>query len=185
MTIFVTLLIALGLALDAFSVAMVSGAMIRHPRLLHAIRIAFFFGLFQALMPVIGWANGGLFADLISGVDHWIAFILLCAIGIHMILESFKPVSQEQSARALGMRILLLLSIATSIDALAVGISLAFLNIAILRVALIIGAVTFVLSLGGYYLGNRIGRFVGNRVRILGGFILIGIGVKVLIEHLG
>ncbi len=184
MTALVTILIALGLALDAFSVAMVSGALIGHPRLRYAARMAFFFGLFQAFMPLIGWATGGLLTDFISGVDHWIAFALLLAIGIHMIFESFKPVSEKSSSRPPGIRLLLLLSVATSIDAPAVGISLAFLQIAIIRIAVIIGTVTFVLSFAGYYLGHKIGRLIGNRVKILGGLILIGIGVKVLIEHL-
>ena len=112
MTIYVTSLIALGLALDAFSVAVVSGAVSSHPRLCYAARMAFFFGLFQFFMPVIGWAAGGLLTDFISGVDHWIAFVLLFAIGIHMIAESFKPLSQESHARPLGIRLLLLLSIA-------------------------------------------------------------------------
>jgi putative Mn2+ efflux pump MntP len=185
MTDFVTFLVALGLALDAFSVALVGGVVIKDPRPRYALRMAFFFGLFQAVMPVIGWAAGGLLTDFIGGVDHWIAFALLCLIGIHMMYESFKPLSGQGSFDPISIRILLLLSLATSIDALAVGISLAFVEIAIIRAALIIGTVTFVLSFVGFYIGHRIGRLFGNKVRILGGIILIGIGVKILIDHLG
>jgi putative Mn2+ efflux pump MntP len=180
-----TFFLAVGLALDAFSVAVVSGVMVKKPRLRFALRIAFSFGLFQALMPVLGWAAGGLLSDFISGVDHWVAFLLLCLIGVHMIYESSRPVSSRNSFDPLNLKILFVLSVATSIDALAVGIGLAFIEIAILPTILIIGVVTFCLSLAGYYIGDRIGKLLGNRVRILGGIILIGIGLKILIEHLG
>lgn len=179
-----TFLMALGLALDAFSVAVVGGVVVKKPRLRHAVMIALFFGAFQAVMPVIGWAAGSLLTDFITGVDHWIAFLLLCLIGFHMIYESLKPIYKRNSYNPLNIRILLLLSVATSIDALAAGISFAFMEIAIIRSALIIGIVTFALSFTGYYIGDRIGRSFGNKVRILGGIILIGIGLKILIEHL-
>ena len=184
MNITMTLLIALGLALDAFSVAVVGGVTTDRPRLRDAFRIAVFFGLFQAVMPLIGWQAGEYLTDFIAGVDHWIAFGLLCLSGFHMILESIKPASRAKSFNLANVRILFLLSIATSIDALAVGIGLAFVEITIIRVALVIGGVTFVLSLVGYYIGRKIGMVFGNKIRILGGVILIGIGLRILIEHL-
>lgn len=184
MNISIAFLIALGLALDAFSVAIVGGVTTGRPRLRDAFKIAGFFGLFQGIMPWIGWEAGGLMADIITGVDHWIAFVLLCMIGLHMILESVKPGSRAKSLNLVNVRTLLLLSIATSIDALAVGVGLAFVETTIIRTAVIIGLVTFALSLVGYYIGNKIGRVGGDKVRILGGVILIGIGLRILIEHL-
>jgi putative Mn2+ efflux pump MntP len=179
-----TLLIALGLALDAFSVAVVGGVTTGRTRLRDAFRMAVFFGLFQAVMPLIGWQAGGFLSDFITGVDHWIAFVLLCLIGSHMILESIKPASKAKSFNLTNIRILFLLSIATSIDALAVGISMAFVELTIVRTVLVIGGVTFVLSFVGYYIGRKIGMVFGNNIRILGGVILIGIGLRILIEHL-
>ena len=184
MNIAMTFLVALGLALDAFSVAVIGGVTANRPRLRDAFRIAAFFGLFQAVMPVVGWQAGGFLTDFITGVDHWIAFMLLCLIGLHMILESLKPASKAKSFNLANVRILLLLSVATSIDALAVGIGLAFVEITIIRTAVVIGGVTFVLSLIGYYIGRKIGMIFGNKIRILGGVILIGIGLRILLDHL-
>jgi len=175
---------AIGLALDAFAVAISSGIVATRVRLRHALRIGIFFGFFQAGMPLIGWAAGSLFRNIISGIDHWVSFILLCFIGLHMIYESLQTESQRSGTNPLDFHILLLLSIATSIDALAAGVSLALLDAAILRTVLIIGAVTFLLSFIGYYLGDKLGIFFKARIRVVGGLMLILIGVKILIEHL-
>ena len=184
MNTLMTFLMAMGLALDAFSVAVTGGIVAGKPRLRHAFRIAFSFGFFQAFMPVIGWAAGSVLTEVISGVDHWIAFLLLSMIGLHMIYEAIRSGPGETSPSPLNIKILLLLSVATSIDALAAGIGLAFIEVAIVPTVIIIGVVTFFLSFMGYYIGDRIGRLLGNKVRILGGIILIGIGLKILIEHL-
>ena len=184
MSLPVTLLIAIGLALDAFSVAVAIGVSVRKPRPVQGTLIAGFFGFFQAAMPLVGWIAGFLLMDYIAGLDHWVAFILLGLIGSHMIYESFRPESRQSLYDPLRIRVLLILSVATSIDALVIGISLAFMHVRIIQTALIIGIVTFVLSLAGYLIGKRIKDLFGSKVRILGGMILIGIGIKILVEHL-
>jgi len=184
MTIFVTILIALGLALDAFAIAVTGGMLAKRTELVQSFRIAGFFGLFQAFMPVIGWAAGSVLEDYITGFDHWVAFALLSLVGTHMIYESLKPEHTQRAFDFFKIRILLLLALATSIDALAAGIGFAFMDVNIIRTVSIIGGVTFSLSFVGYRIGNRIGSVFGDKVRILGGIILIGIGLKTLIEHL-
>jgi len=178
------LLIAIGLALDCFAVSIASGVTIKDLRFHHALKIAIFFGTFQAVMALIGWLAASSFADLVSDVDHWIAFILLAIIGGKMIYESLKEESEKKQVDPLNLYVLLILSIATSIDSLAVGVSFAFLNISIVMPVIIIGIASFVFSVGGTYLGNRVGQYFKNKVEFLGGIVLIGIGVKILIEHL-
>jgi putative Mn2+ efflux pump MntP len=184
MNIYVTFFMAIGLALDAFAVAVSIGIVGARVRLMHALKISVFFGFFQAGMPLMGWAAGSLFSNIITGIDHWVSFILLCFIGLHMIYESLQTESQRSSTDPLDFHILLLLSVATSIDALAAGISLALLDVAILRTILIIGTVTFLLSFIGYYLGDKLGVFFKTRIKVVGGVMLILIGVKILVEHL-
>jgi putative Mn2+ efflux pump MntP len=184
MTHVTLLLIAFGLSMDAFAVSVSNGIAIQRRRANHALRIGLFFGSFQALMPLIGWAAGLNLRDLISGVDHWIAFGLLTFIGCKMIYESKKMNGRGKEAKPLNLPTLLMLSVATSIDALAVGISFALLNISIIAPILVIGAVTFVLSFFGVLTGSKIGHFFEKKIEILGGLILIGIGIKILIEHL-
>ena len=176
--------IAFGLAMDAFAVSITSGITIRYLRIKHALRIGIFFGLFQAVMPLIGWLAGRSLRDFISGVDHWIAFGLLSLIGCKMIYESFKIESSEKESNPLNIYVLLVLSVATSIDALAVGISFAFLRISIAAPIIVIGAVTFLLSFLGTFVGNRLGHFFEKKIEIVGAFILIGIGIKILVDHL-
>jgi putative Mn2+ efflux pump MntP len=178
------LLIAIGLAMDCFAVSIASGVTIKDLKVQNALKIATFFGTFQALMAFIGWLAASSFADLISGIDHWIAFILLAIIGGKMIYESLKKESEKKQFDPLNLHVLLILSIATSIDSLAVGVSFAFLNIYIIAPIIIIGIASFAFSIFGTYLGNRIGEYFKNKVEFLGGIILIGIGLKVLIEHL-
>ncbi len=146
--------------------------------------IAIFFGLFQAVMPLIGWLGGLSLKNFISGLDHWIAFGLLSFIGCKMIYESIKVESNVREINPLNVYVLLILAVTTSIDALAVGVSFAFLKISIVTPILVIGIITFFLSFIGVFIGDRFGHFFENKIEILGGLILIGIGIKILIEHL-
>ncbi|MBN1501138.1 MAG: manganese efflux pump [Spirochaetes bacterium] len=182
------LFIAVGLSMDAFAVSVTNGIIIEKIKIRHALLIAVSFGVFQAVMPVIGWAGGLAFRRYIESVDHWIAFILLVYIGIKMILESRKTdpddrkVCMEKSC--LNPRVLILMSIATSIDALAVGITFSILKVEILSPVIIIGLITFVICFSGIYLGKKVGHFFEKKVDIFGGLILILIGIKILLEHL-
>lgn len=178
------ILIAVGLAMDSFAVSITSGITLKQIRIRDAAKIALFFGLFQAGMPVLGWLAGSGLADLVSEVDHWIAFGLLSFIGGRMIYESVKKEESKKEVNPLGIYVLLMFSIATSIDALAVGVSFAFLGVYILNPIIVIGVITFLLSFVGVYAGDRFGQILKNKVKIAGGFILIGIGLKILIEHL-
>lgn len=177
-------LIAVGLAMDAFAVSVTSGMAMKSERVRSALKIALFFGAFQAAMPLIGWLAGLGLRDLITSIDHWIAFGLLSAIGCRMIYGALRRKESERQANQLTLYVLFVLSIATSIDALAVGISFAFLEILIAKPIIVIGLVTFSLSFLGVMLGRELGRLLGKRIEILGGCILIGIGVKILLEHL-
>ncbi len=184
MSIVSLFLIAVGLSMDSLAVAITSGLTIRQARFQQALRIAMFFGLFQALMPMVGWLAGLSLRGWIAGVDHWAAFGLLTIIGVKMIVESFKPKDSSHVSGTLPLPVLLMLSVATSIDALAVGLSLSFLKTPIVGPALLIGAVTFSISLLGGLIGSRAGERFGNRIEALGGLILVGIGTKILIAHL-
>jgi len=176
-------LLALGLAMDAFAVSMSSGTTIRPFRLNDALKLAIFFGGFQALMPVLGWLGGSAVSIFVSDYAPWIAFGLLVFIGGKMIYEALYG-SPEGKVSSLSYSVLFVLAVATSIDALAVGISFAFLKTPILEPVIIIGCVTFLMSFCGAVLGYRIGHFFENEVEILGGLILIGLGGKILAEHL-
>ena len=184
MNVVTLLLIALGLAMDSFSVSVASGLTAKNLKIKDALRIGFSFGSFQGVMPIIGWLAGVHVLNLISGFDHWVVFGLLVLIGCRMIYESAGAEPCKKIINPFNLYVLLLLSVATSIDALAVGLSLSFLKIYIMTPAVIIGAVTFSLSFLGVFLGKRSGRFFERKVGILGGLILIGIGTKILIEHL-
>lgn len=170
--------------MDAFAVSITSGITIRHLRVKHALKIALFFGFFQAIMPVIGWLLGVSVRHAISGFDHWIAFGLLNIIGGKMIYESFKLQPNKEEIDPQNIYVLFLLSIATSIDALAIGLSLSFLKVAIIFPAIIIGIITFLLSFLGVHIGNKVGHFFEKKIEMIGGLVLIGIGFKILIEHL-
>ena len=149
--------VALGLAMDSFAVSITSGIAVKNPRFNGALKIAMFFGLFQAGMPIIGWLAGLNVLELISGVDHWIAFGLLGLIGCRMIYESIKTEPKKKEINYLSGYVLLMLSVATSIDALAVGLSFAFLRVSIAVPIIVVGIVTFVLSFLGVFAGNRFG----------------------------
>jgi len=173
--------------MDAFAVAVASGSATRKIHFLDALKLAFLFGLFQGVMPVIGWMIGLNFKDVVSAWDHWIAFVLLGAIGGKMIYDDLKAGDggdEGVDESTISIYQLLILALATSIDALAVGFGLIVLD-SILLPVIIIGVVTFALSLAGVYLGHRYKDFGHNKTRIIGGIILIIIGTKILVEHLG
>ena len=168
--------------MDSFSVSVANGLATKTFIISKALTIALFFGFFQAVMPIFGWLAGESIADYISAFDHWIAFALLTFIGVKMIYESIA----DKPNNFLGtytIKVILILSIATSIDALAVGLSFSFLDISIFFPAIIIGVVAFLLSFFGVYVGRRFGKILKNRIEILGGSILIIIGLKILLEH--
>lgn len=180
----VTILIALGLAMDSFSVSITRGLTNTQTRMsIEALKVAFFFGLFQGIMPVIGWLAGVSIIDFISDFDHWIAFGLLTFIGLRMIYESTTKDSKKMVSSS-SFSVLIMLSIATSIEALAVGLSLSFLEVSIITPAIIIGIITFSLSFLGVYIGKRFGGFF-QKIGVLGGVILVVIGIKILTEHMG
>jgi putative Mn2+ efflux pump MntP len=177
--------LAVALAMDAFAVAVTAGFQIRDLTGRHIFRLSWHFGLFQALMPVIGWWSGRAVMAWIERYDHWAAFGLLAWIGWGMIRESFRHDGARLTIDPTRGRRLIVLSLATSIDALAVGFSLAALNLPILTPVLVIGAVALLFTVAGLILGNRFpgtGR-LGKRAETVGGLILIAIGIKILIEH--
>ncbi|OHB62042.1 MAG: hypothetical protein A2167_03570 [Planctomycetes bacterium RBG_13_46_10] len=184
MTLITIIIIAVGLAMDTFAISIVSGAVYKELHIKHALRIAFFFGVFQAIMPLIGFLAGMSIKNYITSYDHWVAFGLLCAVGGKMIYESFKIKPAEDSLNPSNIIVLLVLSVATSIDALAVGITLSFLRVSLVEVVSIIGLVTFVLSYLGVFIGKRYGHFFENKIEAVGGLILIGLGIKILLGHL-
>ncbi|MGM0367515.1 MAG: manganese efflux pump MntP family protein [Actinomycetota bacterium] len=177
------ILIAFSLAMDCFAVSIAGGALDRKFLFRNALKIALSFGIFQALMPLIGWLIGQGFSRMIAAYDHWVAFSLLLAIGVKMIYEAFRggPDNRKDIFR---LHTLLVLSVATSIDALVVGITLALLNTPVVVSITVIGVFAFIFSIAGYYIGHRAGTLFKNNAEILGGLILIGIGIKVLVEHL-
>lgn len=184
-TLATTLPIAIGLSMDALAVSIASGAALVRGKLRQAVRIAAFFGLFQALMPALGWLVCKSFRETVASVDHWIAFGLLSVIGAKMIWESWQFDDEDETSRVEHTTIrLLALSIATSIDALAVGGSYAFLGVSIAQPIVIIGAVTFGACFAGVLLGARVGHWFEGRIELVGGLVLIGIGAKILGEHL-
>lgn len=181
---FVTVLMAaFGLAMDAFAVSVTSGISIKRDIIKSAFKFGAFFGFFQVIMPLGGWLAGVTVRSFIAHIDHWIAFGLLFLIGCRMIYESFKTKEKEKTS-SYGLKIMLLLSIATSIDALAAGLSFAFLETAIMMPVIAIGTVTFILSFFGVLIGSKAGHFFERRLEAFGGVILIAIGIKILAEHL-
>ena len=182
-------LIGVGLSMDAFAVSICKGLGMKRLNMGQALVIGLFFGGFQALMPLIGWALGTQLADFITPIAHWIAFILLALIGGKMLFDAFRGDDEGEAGEPkdtrLDLKELLMLAIATSIDALAVGITFAFLQVAIVPSVAIIGVVTFVLSFVGVAVGHFFGARFEKPATIVGGAVLILIGVKTLLEHLG
>lgn len=177
-------LIGVGLSMDAFAVSVCKGLSMKKLDWKKAIIIALYFGVFQAIMPVIGYLLGTTFESLVTQIDHWIAFILLGIIGANMIKEALEKES-ENSNDKVDFKTMIVLAIATSIDALAIGITFAFFKTKLLSSVIIIGIITFILSLIGVKIGNKFGDKYEKKAEFLGGVILILIGVKILIEHLG
>lgn len=183
-------LLAVGLAMDCFAISIASGILLKRTLWRPMLMMAFFFGLFQAGMPLIGWACASTFSHLIEDVDHWIAFGILAFLGMRMVRESFKEEECRQDFDPTRLKVVLMLAVATSIDALAVGVSFAFLGMksvaAILPPVGIIGFVSFALSLVGLMFGIRFGCGIARRLKAerWGGVILVLIGLKILIEHL-
>jgi len=184
MKLITIIIIAVSLAMDAFAVSIVSGSTYKKLKLRHSLRIALFFGGFQAFMPLVGSLAGLSLKKYTAGFDHWIAFALLSAVGAKMIYESFKINPTEQSFDPSNIFVLLVLSVATSIDALAVGVTLSLIINSIITAVIIIGIVTFVLSYTGVYIGKKFGHFFENKIEALGGLLLIALGLKILIQQL-
>lgn len=179
-------LIAVGLAMDAFAVSIGKGLSVRRVRPRHTMKVGLWFGGFQALMPFVGYMLGVSFASVVQNVDHWIAFVLLGIIGINMIREAMSDDddSCENGDSDFSSRKMLLLAVATSIDALAIGVSFAFLNVNIWVAMAFIGVITMILSMVGLRIGNIFGCRYKARAEVLGGCILIVMGCKILVEHL-
>lgn len=177
-------ILAIGLSMDAFAVSICKGLAIPEITFRECGLAGLWFGGFQALMPTLGYFLGAYFTQYIVSVDHWIAFILLALIGVNMIREAFGP-EEECTNASMDAREMFIMAVATSIDALAVGITLAFLNVNIVAAALFIGLTTFVCSAAGVRIGNIFGTLYKSKAELAGGLILIAIGLKILLEHLG
>jgi manganese efflux pump family protein len=176
--------IAIGLSFDSFAVATSSGFMLKNIRFTEAMKISFSFAFFQGLMPVLGWLAGSAFKHYIENIDHWIAFGLLLIIGLKMIIESLKHESKRQQLNPLDLKVMVSMSLATSIDALIIGISFAIISYNIVISVLVIGSVTFIIAMLGILFGKKAGKHLGQELDIIGGLILIAMGTKILIEHL-
>ena len=170
--------------MDCFAVSIASGIILKRARLRPMLVMAISFGFFQALMPLLGWIGASFFSHLIESIDHWIAFGILAFLGGRMILESFKDEDCRQTFNPASPKVVFTMAIATSIDALAIGITFAFLQVRLITSVTIIGCITFCFSIAGVLIGNVFGSKFKDKATILGGIILIGIGVKILIEHL-
>ena len=185
MAIFIELfLMGVGLSMDAFAVSICKGLGMRKVNKKQALVIGLFFGGFQALMPAIGYILGAQFQEAIASIDHWIAFVLLALIGGNMIHEALDN-DEEEADASLDVKTMFLLAVATSIDALAIGITFAFLKVNIIPAVCFIGIVTFIISFAGVKIGNIFGARYKNKAEIVGGVILILLGLKILLEHLG
>ena len=176
-------LLAVGLSMDAFAVSICKGLSLRNIKVKHMLIAGAWFGGFQALMPTIGFFLGTQFKDQITSIDHWIAFVLLGLIGINMVKEALSN-DEEQADDSIAVKEMFMLAVATSIDALAVGITFAFLNVHIVSAASMIGVCTFLISFAGVKIGNIFGTKYKSKAELAGGIILILLGFKILFEHL-
>ncbi len=183
MSLWELFILAIGLSMDAFAVSVCKGLSVREFRPKHALTVGLYFGGFQALMPLMGYLLGKQFQSLITNIDHWIAFVLLTVIGLNMIKESRS--GAEELNGSFTPRAMLPLAVATSIDALAVGVTLAFLQVSIIPAVSFIGVITFILSAVGIKIGNVFGAKYKSRAELVGGVVLIIMGLKILLEHLG
>jgi putative Mn2+ efflux pump MntP len=181
---FITIVfIAVALAMDAFAVSVASGAAYKQLHIKHTLRIAVFFGGFQAFMPLVGALAGLSFKEYIADYDHWVAFVILSAVGGKMIYESYKITEAQKNYSPSNILVLLALSVATSIDALAIGITLSLVAASIVTAVIVIGLVTFLLSYLGVMLGKKFGHIFENKIEVVGGLVLIALGVKIMLEH--
>lgn len=189
MALFNILLISVGLAMDCCAVSIglgtskLAGVDLKE-RFALGLRVGLLFGFFQATMAVLGWISGTQFKDLVSDYDHWIAFLILAIVGVKMIHGARKVQNRATCKKPVKKRLLVVLALATSIDALAVGVSFAFLDVKIFQASVLIGLASFILSFLGVELGHRLGCYIEKRVEILGGLILVALGLKILMEHL-
>ncbi|MBL8027942.1 MAG: manganese efflux pump [Fibrobacteres bacterium] len=179
------ILIGVGLSMDAFAVSLTACINWEGHRIRNALKIAFFFGFFQALMPTIGYFGGTAVSGFVQAVDHWIAFALLLIVGGKMIVEAIRKSGEgECKKEKLTIHVLLMLALATSIDAFAVGLTFAMLKTAIWLPVVLIGLTTFIISFVGVIFGEKIGEMAGRKVEVLGGLLLVGIGVKILVTSI-
>ena len=178
-------IVAVGLAMDAFAVAVCKGLSIRTLKVRQMLLVGLWFGAFQGLMPAIGYLLGSAFAGFIQSVDHWIAFVLLAIIGGNMIREALGDEEECCGDPSLAFGVMLMLAIATSIDALAVGVTFAFLGVKILTAVAFIGIITFAISAAGVKIGNLFGAKYKSKAELFGGVVLVLMGLKILLEHLG
>lgn len=178
------IVIAVALAMDTFAISIVAGSASRRLHIKHALRMALSFGLFQAVMPLLGVLAGLKIKNYIEHYDHWIAFAILAAVGCKMIYESFKIKSADDGFDPTNIYVLLVLSVATSIDAFAVGMTLSLLAVSLVLAVSIIGIVTFLLSCLGTVIGKKFGHFFESKIEAVGGLILIAVGTKILLQHL-
>lgn len=184
MSLWELIVLSVGLAMDAFAVSICKGLSIRKLRLSQALLVGLWFGVFQALMPLAGWLLGSTFAGFIQSIDHWVAFALLAIIGGSMLWEGLRG-DEEKCDPSLSFGVMLTLAVATSIDALAVGITFALMEADIALAVALIGIITFAISAVGVKIGNLFGARYKSRAEVFGGAVLILIGLKILLEHLG
>ena len=178
------LLIAIALSADCFAVALGGSISVKQPSFSQVFRLSLFFGVFQALMAALGWFAGSTIVNLISGYVYWLAFAFLAFVGARMIWESLRSKDgNHKNADITRGFLLLTLSIATSIDALAVGLSFAFLKVNIVLASSTIGTVAFIVTAFGFAIGNKVGSLIGKRAETIGGLVLIGIGIRIVVEH--
>ncbi len=184
MTLSAMLLLAFGMSMDAFAVSIGKGATLQKPKFSEALRTGLIFGVVEAITPLIGWGLGMLASRVVMEWNHWVAFVLLLFLGCRMIIEGFRTRSDDEEPRQRhGFWLLVTTAIATSLDAMAVGVGLAFLKVNIIHTALAIGCATMVMSTLGMMVGRFIGPLLGKRAEILGGVVLIGIGIQILWSH--
>lgn len=187
MSLLELLIIAIGLSMDAFAVSIGKGLSVTKIKLSHALKVGLWFGGFQALMPLIGYLLGSTFADIVSAYDHWVAFVLLALIGGNMIKEAFEKDDEcdcnKKEKNCFGFVTMLTLAVATSIDALAIGVTFAFFKVAIIPAIITIGITTFLFSVAGLKIGHIFGCKYKSHAELFGGVILILIGLKILLEH--
>jgi len=185
MDLLTIIIIAIALAMDSLSISITKGFTIKNISTMETLWVGFFFGFFQAFMPILGWISGVQLQYFVSKVAPWLAFILLVAIGLKMIYESITSDEEKTSYGQFSFKEMTLLGIATSIDAFAVGVTFALLNTAIVIPIIIIGLVSFIFSVIGVGIGKKMGQFFGNKFEIVGGVVLIALGLKILLDGLG